>query len=44
MQTFPHEEVFSKFQMGENAEKLKHEWVNDVYGGSVLDPIVEITI
>ena len=30
--------------MGDNADKLKQEWINDVYGGSVLDPIVEISI
>lgn len=44
MQKFPEQEIFSKFQMDDNADKFKQEWNNDVYGGSVLDPIVEISI
>ena len=30
--------------MGYNSDKLKQEWDHDVYGCSVLDPIVEVTI
>lgn len=39
LEDFP-QEIFEKFKKENKADVIKSEWENEMYGGSVLDPIV----